>query len=326
LIAKESVAVVTIGRNEGDRLSRCLESLAGKSCALIYVDSGSTDDSVVTAQQAGATVLLLDMSRPFTAARARNLGISRVLDRQPKPKYVQVVDGDCVVQPGWLETAHQFLESHPEVALVCGRRRERFPHASIYNLLCDWEWNTPIGQALACGGDALIRLEALTQAGLYDETVIAAEDDELCVRIRAAGWTIWRIDAEMTLHDAAISRFSQWWRRMVRAGHAFAQVGNMHPGYFVAPRRRIWFWAVLLPAATALGFLTNIWIAAVGTTLYMVALIRSFRAFREIGFSVKLAATSSCLLLASKFSNLQGYVTYWWRRAWRSRSTIIEYK
>jgi hypothetical protein len=68
---------------------------------------------------------------------------------------VQFVDGDCEVDATWLATAQAFLEQHPAVAVVCGRR-ERFPQRSVYNLL--WpEWDTPVGEAKACGGDALMR-------------------------------------------------------------------------------------------------------------------------------------------------------------------------
>ena len=109
------------------------------------------------------------------------------------------------------------------MAAVCGRRRERFPERSIYNWLCDREWDSPIGEATACGGDVLIRRQALAAVGGYRDDVIAGEEPELCVRLRAARWRIWRLDAEMTLHDAAMTQFRQWWKRILRSGYAFAQ-------------------------------------------------------------------------------------------------------
>ncbi|MCZ7679546.1 MAG: hypothetical protein M5U28_12595 [Sandaracinaceae bacterium] len=98
-------------------------------------------------------------------------------------------DGDCEVVPGWLETARARLEERGELAVVCGRRRERRPRASgVSNLLCDVEWDTPIGDARACGGDAMMRLDALLSVGGFDETLIAGEEPELCVSLRRAGW------------------------------------------------------------------------------------------------------------------------------------------
>jgi hypothetical protein len=92
------------------------------------------------------------MSQPFTAARGRNAGFAALKAMKRDIRYVQFVDGDCEVVPGWLDAAFVFLENWNEVAVVCGRRRERYPERSVYNRLCDIEWDTPVGQAAACGG------------------------------------------------------------------------------------------------------------------------------------------------------------------------------
>jgi GT2 family glycosyltransferase len=216
------VGMVAIGRNEGERLRRCLTSLEPDRNPVVYVDSGSTDDSVAMAKSQGVEVVELDLKIPFTAARARNAGFERLLQWHPELQYVQFVDGDCEVDGEWLGKAKSALEAVEKRGVVCGRRRERYPEKSIYNRLCDIEWNTPVGPARSCGGDALMRVAALKQVGGYDPTVIAAEDDEVCVRIRAAGWTIERIDAAMTVHDAAMTRAGQWWKRArCRPGTAF---------------------------------------------------------------------------------------------------------
>src|SRR6056297_3022296 len=90
----ESVAAITIGRNEGERLKRCLASLEGLVAPIVYVDSGSTDGSVAAARNAGAEVVELDPSAPFTAARARNVGLVRLSEIDPDGTYVQFLDGD----------------------------------------------------------------------------------------------------------------------------------------------------------------------------------------------------------------------------------------
>ncbi len=159
---------------------------------MVYVDSGSTDGSVALAESHGAEVVRLATDTSFTAARARNAGFARLLEVAPEVEYVQFVDGDCSFADGWLEVATEYLEAHREVTVVCGRRRERKPEASIYNLLCDVEWNTPVGEARSCGGDALMRVAAVRAVGGYNEAVIAAEDDELCVRLRQNGGCVVR--------------------------------------------------------------------------------------------------------------------------------------
>ena len=246
------IGAVAIGRNEGARLRRCLASLQGRAARIVYVDSGSTDNSPEVAAAAGAQIVALDLARPFTAARARNEGFERLMGLGT-PQYVQFIDGDCELQPGWLEAAVAFLDSRPDVADVCGRRRERHPEQSVYNRLIDREWDTPVGEAAACGGDVLIRAEAFRAAGGFDPRLIAGEEPELCVSLRTAGWRIWRLDAEMTLHDAAITRFGQWWRRARRAGHAYAEGAAMHGAaperHRVAQTRRALIWGLALPVA-----------------------------------------------------------------------------
>jgi GT2 family glycosyltransferase len=255
-VAAAEVAAVVIGRNEGARLLACLDSLRGAVGRIVYVDSGSTDGSVAAAEAAGATVVALDPAVPFTAARARNAGLAAL----GSPAYVQLVDGDCALREGWIETALEFLEAHPRAAVACGRRRERHPEASVYNRLCDREWDTPVGPAAACGGDALMRLAAVRAVGGFREGLIAGEEPELCLRLRRAGWDVWRLDAEMTWHDAAMTRFGQWWRRARRAGHAFAEGAALHGAgperHWVAETRRALAWGLGLPLlALALGAL-----------------------------------------------------------------------
>lgn len=253
---KETLAIVIIGRNEGQRLIDCLNSLSEYQSNVFYVDSASTDDSISQAKKYGAQVVELDMSKPFTAARARNAGVLAAANCLPKLQYIQFFDGDCIVNNHWIKTAIDYLESHLNVAVVCGRRRERNPNSTIYNKFCDIEWNTPIGQAKACGGDALMRYEVFNAVGGFKETLIAGEEPELCVRIRQAGYLIWRLDEEMTLHDAAITRFSQWWKRSMRAGYAFAEGAFLHGGppeyHWVAESRRARFWAGALPLSILL--------------------------------------------------------------------------
>ncbi len=222
------IGVVLIGRNEGDRLVAALKSMGIGANTVVYVDSGSTDDSVAAAERAGAAVVRLDMTQPFTAARARNAGFAHLLMREPSVELVQFVDGDCELDSGWLDKAIAFLAASPQVALVCGRRRERFPERSIYNKICDIEWDTPIGEAQDCGGDFLIRVEAFKQVAGFSDHMIAGEEPELCARLRAAGWKIWRLDAEMTRHDANILHLWQWWRRSVRCGYAYASLARLH--------------------------------------------------------------------------------------------------
>jgi GT2 family glycosyltransferase len=327
---EQRLGIVAIGRNEGERLRRCLASAIGKAATIVYVDSNSTDGSVAMARQMGAAVVELDLSIPFTAARARNEGFARLMALDPSCQFVQFVDGDCEITEGWLECAASELAGDEKLAVVCGRRRERHPDASIYNRLCDIEWDTPIGDARACGGDAMMRVAAFRQVGGFDAGVIAGEEPELCVRLRQAGWKIRRIDAEMTLHDAAMTRFSQWWKRMVRGGHAYAQGTAMHGApperHWVRETRSIWFWGAALPlAAAALAAVTRGW-GALLLLAYGVLGLKIFMRSRQRRLPPRLARLYSAFCVIAKFPQLLGQWTYWLRRLRGRRGTIIEYK
>jgi hypothetical protein len=221
--ATGAVGCVIIGRNEGERLKRCIASMQHQAVeAIVYVDSGSTDGSVEYAASRGVIPLVLDESRPFTMGRARNAGFSALVARAPHLDYVQFVDGDCEVDDGWVVHGQAWLAAHPELAAVCGQMRERRPQASIYNRLFDMEWRGPLGAIAACGGVAMYRARDFADSGGFDERMIAGEEPELCVRLRRAGRGIWRSEHPMALHDADMHTFKQWWTRAVRCGHAYA--------------------------------------------------------------------------------------------------------
>ncbi len=259
-----TIGVIAIGRNEGERLRRCLTSVVGRGMQVVYVDSGSTDGSVDLAGAMGAAVVELDLSIPFSAARARNEGFSRLMQLAPQAKFAQFVDGDCEIVEGWIGKAVRELELKPEAAAVCGRRRERHPEHSVYNRIADLEWNTPIGEAQSVGGDALFRVAAFQQVDGFDASVVAGEEPELCQRLREAGWKLYRIDAEMTLHDAATSYFRQWWKRSVRSGYGATDVATRfargNNGLFVKQTRSTQVW-VLFPVVVLLVF-AFVWVPA----------------------------------------------------------------
>lgn len=322
------IDAIVIGRNEGQRLIECLLSLQAAGVRrLIYVDSGSGDGSPEAALTHGAEVVALDMTRPFTAARARNAGLARITAFPQQPDFVQLVDGDCTVQRGWITAARDFLLATPGAVVVCGRRRERFPHASVYNRLCDAEWDTPIGEAAACGGDALMRLGPLLAVGGYREDLIAGEEPELCLRLRRAGGQIWRIDQEMTLHDAAMTRLSQWWKRSRRAGHAFAEGAALHGAgperHWVAETRRALLWGALLPALILLAAAI---LPALSLVLLLIYPAQVTRLAARGGISRRHAWESAFFSVLGKFAEAQGVMSYWLNRLRGRGTALIEYK
>jgi len=325
--------IVIIGRNEGERLGLSLRSLQANASAgaqIVYVDSGSVDGSVALAKAHHAEVVQLDETAPFSAARARNAGFERLIARDSSIQFVQFIDGDCELQECWMERAMGFLASHPDAAVVCGRRRERHPQASIYNRLCDMEWDTPIGCAKACGGDALIRASAFRQVGGYRSDVLAAEDDELCLRLRRAGWKIVRLDAEMAVHDAAMTHFSQWWRRAQRAGQAYAQGYALHgrspDRHFARDCARIVGWGLLLPAMAILLSWWTDGLSLLLLCLYPALAVRIYWSARRKGRDNPTSAWFAFFTVLAKFPALIGLLGFHLRPLFGRSRSLIEYK
>jgi len=322
-----NIGVVVIGRNEGKRLRICLDSVVKATSRVVYVDSGSTDGSVQMVLAMGLAVVELDMHIPFTAARARNEGWKLLHEVSPGLSYVQFVDGDCELATGWLEAAAAFLDSNKKIAVVCGRLRERYPEQSIYNMLCDTEWDTAIGLTKACGGNAMVRIESFELAGGFRSDLIAGEESELCLRIRAAGWQVWRLDEEMALHDAAMTRFGQWWKRTMRGGYAYAEGAHLHGSspeqHRIKESRRIWIWGLWIPlVSVGLTF----WLGAWGLSLLLIYPAQVTRLALRGSRSVGENWLRGLFLVLSKFPEALGQIKFIYNRLTRNKARLIEYK
>jgi len=329
------IGIIVIGRNEGERLRFCLSSLP-RDVPVVYVDSGSTDGSVALARAQAVAVIELDARSRFTAARARNAGLGWMAAQAAPPDYVQMVDGDCTIAPEWLGRGAAALSDDPGVVAVFGRLRERFPHRSLYNRLCDDEWNVPVGRADACGGNVLWRLAPVMAANGYAEELIAGEEPDLCLRLRKSGWSVIRIDAEMGTHDAAMTRLGQWWSRARRAGYAFADHVWRHRGDAIPNWRRqcasILVWGLILPVAILLGTIacySGIMpgvVPAAMLAVYPLQLVRMARRKRAAGADPNFAAAHALFMMASKFAGLAGMTAFLVRRLTQSVPGLIEYR
>ena len=302
-ISATPFGIVVIGRNEGDRLRICLTSVLRQTDRIVYVDSGSSDGSVALADTLHIQTVVLTADATFTAARARNAGVAKLTALWPDLAFVQFIDGDCELDPDWIATAIAAMTTRSDLAAICGRRRERFPEHSIYNRLCDIEWDAPPGETESCGGDALMRIGAFATAGGFTDHLIAGEEADLCHRFRRHGWHIMRLPAEMTLHDVAMTRVSQWWRRNQRSGHAGAEAWHRRGG----EDRRL-FKPLMSNLLWALPILWPLW-----PFLW-------WRVFRRFG------ALYATHIVLGKLPHCAGQVNFWWSRLRARRVTLIEYK
>ncbi len=327
------VSVVVIGRNESQRLAACLNSVKdiinpGGEIELIYVDSNSQDGSPELAERLGAKVLRVQPQRPC-AAIGRNAGW-----RAATAPYILFLDGDTLLHPEFLQMALQTMND-PGVAVVWGHRREISPEHSLYNRVLDLDWIYPPGVSEFCGGDALMRRDVLEQVGGFSEDLIAGEEPELCQRIRAKGNIILHIDQPMTRHDLAITRFQAYWKRALRAGHAYAEVSQrMKATAFPLWMRECQRNAIhatvlimLLLGAIILSVITGDILPCVGLVFgYTFLILRSAYKARW-----KKSQPLTLLLygIHSHFQQIPiavGQLSYWYHRFRNQQQGLIEYK
>ena len=333
--AKESnavppVGVVAIGRNEGEYLEAALKAVIGDRREIVYVDSGSTDDSVAIAHRLNTLVIELDPARPFTAARAYNEGFELLLSQYPALEFVQFVDGDCFVHPDWIEIAVDTLSERPEVAVLCGHLREQHRDRSIYHVLMDIEWTRPVGEIEECAGNAMMRASAFAEVGGFNSQMMAGEEPELSLRMRLAGWQIWRIDANAASHNSCIDRFSQWWDRCRREGNAYAEAAWLH-GFGSEQHRlrhtlRVVFWGLLPFVAAGLAALTHGWsllLLLLYVPLWMGVFVRS-PIENQLNRTDAALYASFCVL--SKFPQLLGQLNFFWHLMQQKTPRLIEYR
>jgi len=303
----------------------------------VYVDSGSTDGSVMLSREAGATVVELSSPPPYTAARARNAGLARLLADHPQLEFVQTLDGDCELHPQWIVSAMKELHAESRLALVFGRLRERDPQHSLYNALCEQEWQRPVGEANGVGGNALFRIDALREVGCYSATMIAGEEMDLALRLRQRGWKLRSIAADMALHDADMTRFAQWWRRARRSGHACVELALRHPTVrdpdWAAATRRIVLWGGAMPLALLLtmGFallLDGRWwlLAALLLLPWPVNVMRLARRERRRGLSARLGWAVAGFWMLAKLPQMLGVLDLVRNRLMRRDSQLIEWR
>ena len=330
--ALETVGIVVIGRNEGERLKTSLRSVRAHLPRVVYVDSGSEDDSVAFARSMGVEVVELDMSTPFTAGRARNEGYERLLSIAPETEFVHFVDGDCEIVEGWLPNALAAMEADERRAAVWGLLVERHPDATPYNRLCDteWRWCYPYGDVPYCGGIALMRVAALREVGGFNGALIAGEEPEMCFRMRERGWRIHRLHDDMALHDADIRRFAQWWRRAVRTGYADAESAWMHRAGrragWLRSLRSAWIWGVAVPFVTLIPvWVTNGW-SLLLLLLYPLQAARVAMATRAKGAPTSRSVLYGVFCMLAKPAAALGHLRFAVLRLTGDRSDLIEYK
>jgi GT2 family glycosyltransferase len=317
-----NIGIVIIGRNEGERLKKCLGSVLKHNCKTVYVDSDSNDGSPGLAKTLLSEVVCLDSSLPMNAAIARNAGFKHIMQCYPKLQYIHFIDADCELAEGWLAAAYDFLEKHSNNVAVCGRLREKNVNLSIYARQCDMSWYIPPGEIESCGGIATIKASIFKKLNGFNETLIAGEEAELYERARAKGYKVNCIDAFMGLHDSAIVSLKQWWVRNIRTGFVYSD--NTIVVNYSRQKRGILVWAIFIPLFIIALSLINVF----ALSLLLLYPLQSLRIASKLkipySFKDKLLEGTLCVL--AKYPQVLGVVKYHFNKLLNISTKIIEYK
>ncbi len=101
------ISIIIIGKNEGGKLIKCLESVSNLIHSnkeilfeVIYIDSNSTDNSIVNARNFGDNIRIYKINGKTNAAIARNIGA-----KEAKGDVLFFLDGDMEVNITFLNHA-----------------------------------------------------------------------------------------------------------------------------------------------------------------------------------------------------------------------------
>jgi glycosyltransferase involved in cell wall biosynthesis len=293
-----AVSFVVIGLDEEAHLARALSSAhaalaeAGVVGEVLYVDSGSRDDSRRIAARLGATVLTI-AREGASAARARNAGLERA-----RARWVHFLDGDMEVEPGWLAQALAEAEERGLDGLG-GSIAERLEGASIWSRMFGHDWNARGARVGPIGGAGLWRRTSLAAVGGFDVSLEVGEDPDLCRRMEARGFRVERNERPMATHVLGLTGPLAWWRRAVSVGRSAASIALRHGDRRLVLQR---FVAPLLLAVLLLMPATR----PLAALLLGAALVRRAWLDRRAGLSRTDAALHAVHVYAVKVPQLVG--------------------
>ncbi len=318
LVATASMGLVIIGRNEGERLLHTARRIDPKLPA-IYVDSGSSDGSAQAVRSLGLRVIELDNSVPYSPGRGRNAGARALLKTFPELAVIHFNDGDCRLSADWPARAMSEFGRESRLAVLAGRLEEVSPDATVYNRLMHLEWDCPPGADSAIGGNASIRVSAFNEVSGFNESLLAGEEADLHLRLRRRNWIVRRVRDPMAQHDADMTRFSQWWKRHVRSGHAVAEAAHLHQdgpeAHQQKQRRSNYVWGLALPAGAIAAAPFTLGASLTAASFGAGALyLKVFRYERGQGRSVADAELTARYTVLSKFPQALGQLKFLRRR------------
>ena len=183
------VSVVVPVYNAARTLPACVDAVLLQEYAgrfeSVFVDNGSTDGSLELLRSYEPRILVCEESRRGPSA-ARNRGA-----REAHFELLAFTDADCVPTPHWLSSLVRAHSESPGATLVGGPilawRAERFA-ARFAERLFDQERAINAKRLpYVISANLCVYRSLLSEAGMFDETLMTGEDVDLSYRMQAMG-------------------------------------------------------------------------------------------------------------------------------------------
>lgn len=204
------LSIVVVNWNSRDLLQQCLQSIGSSdSIQIVVIDNASTDASAEMLVREFPRVLLIrnEANRGFACANNQGWCASTA-------KFILFLNSDTVVDPDILTGLVGFMDTHPDAGAASPRLTRRDGRAQPFafggdptpgylltrgaariflrRALHDWELREVQIVDWVSGACLIARRQALEQVDGFDENFFMYfEDNDLCLRLRKAGWKIY---------------------------------------------------------------------------------------------------------------------------------------
>jgi glycosyltransferase involved in cell wall biosynthesis len=226
------ISVLMPALNAERCIGRALKSLQNqtfKDFELVVIDNGSTDKTREIAAKYADRVLLM---KKRGIGCVRNEGI-----REAKADIIAFTDSDCEATMDWVEQIDRFFRQTPEEDVMAGETKIPkstvvgdcisslgFPGGGHVGFAKMWKVSKEGYTKKFTGCNFSFRKSVLKKTGLFDETLVAANDDvEMSMRMIKRGVKI-RFNPKATIyHEARTSliSFTKWMYNRGRSNYHF---------------------------------------------------------------------------------------------------------
>lgn len=309
------LTAVIIGRNEEQFIAKSIRSVLAAQPLLagievIFVDSASTDRSVEIASEFPIRILQLRREWPLCVAAGRYIGYVH-----SHGDYILFLDGDAEVDKDWLAEAIAFMDKRFEYGAIAGVLDEVY--ITLENVHVGGEVNVfrqnlakPFIECKTLGGIALYRRTALEKSGTVNPHLPTAEDHELCLRLRNAGYKLVKLPSRMavkytekrdTLHEIVRRSRTRMYdygaviRYSAQYGAGTQYVLDTIP-YIVTFSLTIGLFLIAIPIAL---YFNALWLVAIAAAGLFTLIVIKKRSFHRAILSVSVRSVSTFRTIVS---------------------------